>query len=1002
MKKIFKKFWGVALVVMLLSTFIVIPAAPAAAANYAFTVDATALPVVSTGLGIIDVAQCGDVIYGIGLNAGVNALYKSADGGATWSAVGLGAALPAGGNWALVAVAQDDPSVVAVVDKTAVPSVVYVSVNGGISFAAITALAAGTVVNAIDISSPDLVTGWRSIAVGGYNVVPAEGSGGGYLATWQIGNFAAAWNVPVDTAPANAPVTDNILAVAWSPDYQNDQALLYVGVVIAAGVANGNVSLHVYSWLYVDYDADVDASYPRILSNTVAPAALTCARVTIALDDLFSLLGYEMGFIGAEIMNTGVESGNVWRINTLSAALTPLGPAAPAAIPINSVAWDGTNLMAAPYQVAAGPITIYRSAVAATTTGLTGSSAYKNPGTGTLPLVFFAGGMGYCVSQGNNAAVAMTADLGKTFNGIALYNTNLLNVIDFWISSDASVMYVLTDDGVDINLWQKAGGVYQRIAILVAKTGEAWLVRSANSDTNAIYLAKKGAKNMLKSIDGGVTWVPKNSTQNVADYAVQSATLVYVASSTGPTVIKTSGASWATVGALGGGVGYNLTLLPDGTFVVGGSTGFVGYYDGTAWATVALAWGAGPTVVTASGTATGDVIYAGSAAGVAGVGSWTIGVSAAWLPLTAAIPITGIAYANGVTYAYDDAADNLYRYLDGLAADVIAGVGTEIFNQVNMVNALQITTGSNTLWARDAVAAAADTIQSYTEFLLAALPVCAYPINAEIIPVNSLNGITNPFNFTWTAPAVTALPVGTTYTISVFFDAAGLLPVGAVAGVAGTNYFSATPAGPFVGAFTAGETYYWNIQITAPIKSLPSAMQSFTVQQLSAVVPVISAPVNGSTVETLQPGFSWEPISGATMYEFQLSKGATFTVLAYTDNVSSAGASLPVAMKLEDGQQYYWRVRVIAPAVGEWSQVGIFAIAIPVTPTPTPPVTPTFTVPMPSITVTAPQPTVTVIVPTPTTETKEISPAYIWAIIIIGAVLVIAVIVLIVRTRRSV
>ena len=61
-----------------------------------------------------------------------------------------------------------------------------------------------------------------------------------------------------------------------------------------------------------------------------------------------------------------------------------------------------------------------------------------------------------------------------------------------------------------------------------------------------------------------------------------------------------------------------------------------------------------------------------------------------------------------------------------------------------------------------------------------------------------------------------------------------------------------------------------------------------------------------------------------------------------------------------------------------------------------PQVTPTITVVLPSSTSTV------ITVPGPTNVTNQVNPSYIWAVIIIGAVLVIAVIVLIVRTRRSV
>jgi hypothetical protein len=58
-------------------------------------------------------------------------------------------------------------------------------------------------------------------------------------------------------------------------------------------------------------------------------------------------------------------------------------------------------------------------------------------------------------------------------------------------------------------------------------------------------------------------------------------------------------------------------------------------------------------------------------------------------------------------------------------------------------------------------------------------------------------------------------------------------------------------------------------------------------------------------------------------------------------------------------------------------------------------------VPPPVINIPAPPPAQEIVIP-PAPTPEEIAPGYIWAIIIIGAVLVIAVIVLIVRTRRTV
>jgi hypothetical protein len=1015
MKKIIKKFWGVALVVMLLSSLLIIPATPAAAGNYAFS-DSFALPgsvidvsltLAPAGNGFIDVAKSGDTMYAIGLAGGANTLYKSSDGGATWAAA-VGAGLPAGGNWAYVAVPPDDPLYVVVIDKTAVPNTVYMSVNGGVSFALLNPLAAGAAINTVDISP--LSTG-RYITVGGSTAVNAP-----YIASWAIGGFS--WNTATFTAaPGYAAAfpagTDDIVAIKYVPTFYSEEDMLVITETV-----NSDVTLHIFSYptAYNGWDT-VDPTYPRVI-EAAAGASFFCNRAVIELDETFYALANEIGFIGASIedgaLGAEVETGGVYSVAGPNVCPQIYAPATG----VNSLAWDGINLMAAPYQTVAGVIYIYRSSSALSATPVFLASAlYKTPGTGTLPLVAFSGGNGYCFSQGANSAIARTTDLGATFNGVKLVNQNFNNMIDFWISSDASEIYAITSDGASNALWHQSAGVWERILIFVAPNYSAnWLIRSANGATDAIFLAKKGARNIVYSLNGGSTWTTRFSQQNIADLAADSASTIYYVSDTGATgavykgTVSTS-IAWTNLGALTGAPRmYSITLVSGG-FVVGALTGAVGYYDGTAVNT-AGALAAGNVVATASGVAAGDTIYAASSGG--GSGSFVIGTSTAFATLTAApITFTGIAYANGVAYAFDDTNNNLYRYVTGIAADVIP-VGALTFDQTNMINALQITTGSNTLWARDS-ATNPDTIQSYTEYLLTAVPTLTYPVSGEVIPINSISGAISAFNFMWAAPAVTVLPPGATYTIFVFYDAVGLIPVnaGGTAVGATTNWNSA----PLIGSFMPGDTYYWRIQITGPaggVTSLPSAMGSFTIQQLEAIVPEISSPPNGATIDNVLPAFSWGPIAGVTSYTFELASDPEFLLIVYTIDTTSSSAMLPVAMPLDRGETYFWRVKALTPAEGEWSQVGIFTVAEEEpTPTPTPTITPTIILPTATInlptptinvpTPTMPQPTVTVILPT-TTEApvEEIATPYIWAIIIIGAVLVIAVIVLIVRTRRTV
>ncbi len=144
--------------------------------------------------------------------------------------------------------------------------------------------------------------------------------------------------------------------------------------------------------------------------------------------------------------------------------------------------------------------------------------------------------------------------------------------------------------------------------------------------------------------------------------------------------------------------------------------------------------------------------------------------------------------------------------------------------------------------------------------------------------------------------------------------------------------------------------------------------------------------------------------------------GATITV---------GTASLSYAVEYMPETTYYWRVRVDAATVGgdsygpirsPWSEVrSIKVVEAPVTPpvevAPTPEITVTVP-PAPSITLPAPEiiiPTPEIVLPAPQV-TLPPSPAPVapipgwalYAIILFGAILVIALIVLILRTRRPV
>jgi hypothetical protein len=197
--------------------------------------------------------------------------------------------------------------------------------------------------------------------------------------------------------------------------------------------------------------------------------------------------------------------------------------------------------------------------------------------------------------------------------------------------------------------------------------------------------------------------------------------------------------------------------------------------------------------------------------------------------------------------------------------------------------------------------------------------------------------------------------------------------------------------------FTPGTTLYWAVAAGAPIPGKMSEIRSFTVQPGVAAVPTIGSPANGADNIGVNPAFSWSPVTGATKYEFQLAVSTNFATPLYSEQLAETGIRPAVA--LVPGTTYFWRVRAIEPVMGDWSTIANFTVAAEVEPAP-PPVEIVQT-PPPVIEIPPAPPAQEIVIP-PAPAAEEIAPSYIWAIIIIGAILVIAVIVLIVRTRRQV
>jgi hypothetical protein len=220
---------------------------------------------------------------------------------------------------------------------------------------------------------------------------------------------------------------------------------------------------------------------------------------------------------------------------------------------------------------------------------------------------------------------------------------------------------------------------------------------------------------------------------------------------------------------------------------------------------------------------------------------------------------------------------------------------------------------------------------------------------------------------------------------------------------------------------SAGSSMLWAADQATP------RLYSFT-DTLFADGPTIAGPadmfevkinhVSGAPFDT---SFTWERPSKATVYDLNIALDSDFDEKIVNVRVPSTGtttSSTPSHVvdgpDLDPGTTYYWRVRAnfAGPVRSPWSETRMFTVAelpeavAPVTVTQQPPPVisvppqPPISIPAPEITL-PPQPPPTSIVIPPAPAPAPAVPAWaLYAIIVIGAVLVIALIVLIMRTRR--
>jgi len=946
-------------------------------------------------------------------------LYKSTDAGLTWSNTGLdtGATKLAGKVITSLKVSQTDVNQLIATDGIDL----FRSINGGQIFSAYdpTALAAAPIIS-IDMATS--TNGSQAYLVGTITKVHLYDAEQGI---WCDLGIKTGWTAPYVRA----------MAVAFSPNYASDTTIVAVandiagtGIKMRTFVTFGDSTAASAIWGAVGSPQDV-----TLVTGAGTSVATNIASVAFPSNFDPNSTSYNKIIVGIGT-TAGTVAQGVYRANAKTTSATT-ATLLDGTINVYDVSFKGTASAGtlAVGQYNAVDVLSTTTAMTAAAAGITwtnsGDTMSSPTGSATVPAVNVqfspANNNLYAGTAGASSGLFMSTDY-MAFGGVGfLYcsalgnvsmgktkfigNTWMLFVTDsvgptylFFLSMDAGATWKLIRNNANIQM--------DSINVAAFATDKTIMVVQKNT------ILGNGQK-ILKTSDAGATWTRITSPGNVVVTAIAmvDANTFWCGSALHGIQLSTS-ANYVT---LNGESPVVIAYIAPLNFF------FVSTYAGTLYASTDQ--GATFTqlgnlgqFINAGGNAPPDatfdtankIIYAQSQTAGSDIQKWAIGASSTWDSYianaklvgatgvgTGLISSMGIAGGNWYITSIGNAVAQIYRSSDltdttnagftaviGTAAGTLGtiGSGPENVQFDAQGNATYINVCNRVAGSYPATDYAA-TINVYFDNLLVA-PATLLPKANDAVNATS--------DFTWTPLTGNNI----TYTIQVAYDSD-------FTSIAYTNT-STTPTTIAAGVtLTAGKNYFWRVRLATPILSKWSATVPFTVKLQSNAATGLDvegrmSPINGATGIATNAPLTWGVVTGADSYNLKVATDAAFTNIIDTQTGLKVNVYAP-AKPFTANTTYFWEVQSVnGTGVSNWV-ASAFTTAVAAAPagtaapggTTAPVVVPTYTIVVP----TQAAPIITVPTSAPVAPT---TPAYIWVIIVIGAILVIAVVVLIVRTRR--
>jgi len=958
-------------------------------------------------------------------NSGV---YRSLNGGVTWEditdkLVGDGAGLPA----SKIALAPDKPGIVAVVTDGG--SSVYLSTDGGINWADTGVPTLQGDIQAIAISK-EYTQGSKSfweIAIGTADW--GDGTTSGQVWVYQTGKYWTPWQnqgLSVDPDPLNPATGGEVSALAYSPDYPDDMTLLVVASTggDVTGYENktylciGKRDTEAGTTLWNELPEVPTPLYPVEIADA-GDATSVSFTSSLALPSNYSSLQQSSRRLFVSYDREPDADDNVYFLEDTLGVRLDLDNGN--AIDISSIAYHGTTnsgvLLAGDVSPTGTSTVQVRRATEPFNAATTWELATVPPtGPGNAKLGWSPDGqIAYCgtgKSGGaalDESAFSASVDGGDKWRQLGLIDTGII-IADVASAPDSESLFVTTysssgPEGIWRSTSDRLGRYWHRVLTLDTATDAVILRLSSDyDDDDTIYAAEVGGTLMAVSHDGGSSWGWRRAPGVVIDMVVEDEETVYIALADG--VIKKGtqeGRLWKSQGDTYIADINMLFLAGEETILIGGRNGKVAYSTdgGASFSRVRDVIGSGTgdvQVVADANFEANGIIYAATNVSDEGIWRWTIGVSDDWEQIDEAITglgggqrIAGLAVGEeGTLYALrlepaNGASGGVVRSVNPTTADpaevefdlvnrgLPAGAAFDPTTLLPTLPYLKLAGDAeqNQLWAIDT---ANQIIYRFRDTLCKLGPTPAAPQEGDIIIIDGA-GYISRLTLQWEEIAGAR-----EYEVAIYSDADATREIWSA-----TTVYTAIIAteGDNPVQLASGTSYYWRVRVIEPIEGLWSAVYSFAsplgIDEWSPLVATGGvSPLPGANDVSVRPAFSWESADGATGYEFVLARDSGFTdvVVVFSGADALTSDAWNCDLDLEYSTSYFWKVRAVSTdSYSEWGDNAFTTEDAPSEILPS-------------------QPTPVVI------EPATIIPAYIIGIVIgVAAVLVIALLVFIVRTR---